>query len=121
MLTITPVSVRNQQYLLNVKKANVQSENSNVQERNLPKNAPYAEYMIGGGRLPFQARLTGDIEHEQYMKMTEKERELLRIRYDNFYELNNHIDTLKREFKLKESDDFFKEIEIKLLLIKKQL
>lgn len=98
MLTITPVSVRNQQYLLNVKKANVQSENSNVQERNLPKNAPYAEYMIGGGRLPFQARLTGDIEHEQYIKMTEKERELLRIRYDNFYELTD-IDELHFERK----------------------
>jgi len=41
--------------------------------------------------------------------------------WNQFYELNNHIDTLKSEFKLKESDDFLKEIETKLLLIKKQL
>ena len=88
MLTISPISFKNNYSLQFATQKKSVLENNNSQ-RNLPSNAPYAAYSIGKATPSFGVRLTGDIEYDQYVKMTDKEKQLLRMRYDQFYELTN--------------------------------
>jgi len=88
MLTISPISFKNN-YSLQFAAQKKSILGNNNSQRNLPSNAPYAAYAVGKATPSFGVRLTGDIEYDQYVKMTDKEKQLLRLRYDQFYELTN--------------------------------
>ena len=89
MLTITPVSLKNMQYLQGAK-AQESKTVTEFKERNLPKNAPYAAYATGMAYQPsFEKRLIGDIEHEDYCVLVDKEKDYLRHLYSSFYALTD--------------------------------
>lgn len=89
MLTISPVSVKNQ-YNFNQSKrvnhnnCNMISYDTFVKNSNINKTKEH---------ISFQRRLVGDVEYEQYLKMSEEQKEFYRYNHKNFYKLIN-IDEL---------------------------
>ena len=89
MLTISPISFKNN-YNANVSVPSAVSKSvAENKERNLPKNAPYAAYMNLKSQPSFQQRLIGDIEFEDYGVLVDKEKEYIRHLYSNFYSLTD--------------------------------
>ena len=91
MLTILPVS--NNSYTLQSQikkndKISQSSPNPIPEAQPAPLSAIYANKNIN-----FKARIVNDIEHEQYIEMSEEEREVCRQKYEDYYKLIN-IDEL---------------------------
>ena len=87
MLTILPISNNNYGLKSQFKKAeNIRMATTNNNE-SLQK-APISA-ILSNNNINFKARITKDIEWEEYVEMSEEERETYRQKYDDYYKLIN--------------------------------
>ena len=91
MLTISPI--RNNNFVLNIQDKKILETPSTESSNNeVLQKAPISA-VLSNRNINFKARIVKDIEHNEYINMSEEEREVCRKKYNDFFKLIN-IDDL---------------------------